>query len=312
MSIAFKGNEKVWFDGKIVDFKDATIHVLSHVVHYGSSIFEGGRCYETPKGPGIFRLDDHSKRILQGAKIYRMDYGENGIKYSMKEISDAIYEIIKINGFKSCYLRPVIFRGYKSLGVNPFDCPVHLVIAVCEMGDYLQGAANGVKVQVSTWTRMAPNTFPAMAKSGANYMNSQLIKMEAVLNGLIEGIALNSEGYVCEGSGENIFLVRDGKLVTPPIGASILGGITRDSIITLAKDFGYEIIERQIAREELYMADEIFFTGSAAEVTPIVEIDKIKIGNGKPGEITLKLKKEFFDIVECKKEDRHNWLTFVK
>lgn len=305
--INFKGTEKIWFDGTLVPFEEANIHVLAHVIHYGSSIFEGARCYDTPKGPGIFRLKDHTKRIYAGCKIYRMD-----IPFSKQEFEQGIKDVIKENNLSGAYLRPIVFRGYGGLGVNPAGCPIHLVIAACEMGDYLAGAANGVKVQVSTWTRMAPNTFPALAKSGANYMNSQLIKMEAIANGFVEGIALDVYGYVCEGSGENIFLVKDGKLHTPPVGASILAGITRDSIIKLAKDNGVEVIERRIAREELYMADEIFFTGSAAEVTPIVEIDRIQVGDGTPGEITQKLKKSFFDIINMEAEDNHGWLTIVK
>ncbi|RMH71413.1 MAG: branched-chain amino acid transaminase [Gemmatimonadetes bacterium] len=312
MSIQFKGHEKIWFDGKIVDFDEAKIHVLSHVVHYGSSIFEGGRCYATPKGPGVFRLADHVERLFNGVKVYRMDQGENGLKFTKEDMANGILEVVRVNGFQSCYLRPIVFRGFGTLGVLPFGSPMHMVIAACEMGDYLEGAADGVEVQVSTWTRMAPNTFPAQVKSGANYMNSQLIKMEAVLNGVVEGIALDTYGYVCEGSGENIFIVRNGKLITPPVSASILMGITRDSILTLARDLGLEIIERQIAREELYMADEVFFTGSAAEVTPIVKIDKIQIGTGKPGEVAMALKTEFFKIINMETEDRHGWLTIVE
>ena len=308
--INFSGKEKIWFDGKIIPFEDATIHVLSHVVHYGSSIFEGARCYSTPKGHAIFRNQDHADRIFNGCKIYRME-----IPFTKEEFMQGCIDIIRANNFpkdSEIYMRPIVFRGYGGLGVNPAGCPIHLVIAVCQMGDYLQGAEAGVKVQVSTWNRMAPNTFPALAKSGANYMNSQLIKMEAIENGFVEGIALDVFGYVCEGSGENIFLVMNGKIYTPPLGASILGGITRDSVITIAKDIGYKVNERAIAREELYLADEVFFTGSAAEITPIVEIDHIKIADGKPGKITLELKERFFDIVKGKVEDTHGWLTFVE
>ncbi|MBN2543948.1 branched-chain amino acid transaminase [bacterium] len=304
--INFRGDEKIWFDGKLIPFDEAKVHVLAHVIHYGSSIFEGARCYSTPKGPAIFRLEQHSKRIFNGCKIYRID-----IPFTEKDVEQAMIDVVRENGFQSAYLRPIIFRGYGGLGVNPAGCPTHVVVAGCEMGDYLAGAANGVNVQVSTWTRMAPNTFPAMAKSGANYMNSQLIKMEALGNGFVEGIALDVFGYVCEGSGENIFLVHDGKLYTPPMGASILVGITRDSIITLAKDNGLEVIERNIAREELYIADEVFFTGSAAEVTPIVTIDRIQVGKGKPGPITSLLKEKFFNIIEGRADDKWAWLTYI-
>ncbi|MBN1755893.1 branched-chain amino acid transaminase [bacterium] len=304
--INFKGTEQIWFDGKMVPFEKAQVHVLSHVVHYGSSIFEGARCYDTPRGPAVFRLKDHSKRIYNGCKIYRIE-----VPFTKQQIDDAVVEVVKVNGFRSAYLRPIVFRGYGGLGVNPAGCPVHVVVAACEMGDYLAGAANGVKVQVSSWTRMAPNTFPAMAKSGANYMNSQLIKMEAIANGFVEGIALDAFGYVCEGSGENIFLVKDGKVFTPPVGASILVGITRDSIIKLIKESELELVERNIAREELYIADEVFFTGSAAEVTPIVEIDHIGIGEGKPGPVTMQLKEKFFAIINGESPDKWNWLTYV-
>ena len=312
MSITFKGTEKIWMDGKLVNFEDAKIHVLSHVVHYGTSIFEGIRAYETPKGTAIFRLKDHVNRLFQGIKIYRMDYGEKGFKYTKEEVIKAIKETVKANNFKSCYIRPIVYRGYGTLGVSPFEAPVHMAVAACQLGYYLEGADKGVRVMVSSWRRMAPDTLPALAKAGSNYMNSQLVKMEALLNGYIEGIALDYHGYVSEGSGENLFVVRNGTLITTPLSGSILEGITRDTIIKLAKDEGIPVVERFIAREELYIADELFFTGTAAEITPIIEVDKIKIGSGKPGEITLLLKQRFFEIINLKRPDRYGWLDFLE
>lgn len=306
--MAFNKVDKIWMNGEFVDWDDAKIHVLSHVVHYGSSLFEGERCYKTPSGPACFRVEDHNDRLFNSAKIYRMK-----IPFSKQEISQARLELIAINKLEACYIRPLVYRGYENLGVDPRSCPVDVCLAVWPWGKYLgeEAMEKGVSVCVSSWTRPAPNTFPMMAKSGANYMNSQLIKQEALMRGYVEGIALDVNGHVSEGSGENLFIVYKGKLITPPFGDSVLPGITRDSIMTLAKDLGIEVVEQTIPREMLYLADEVFFTGSAAEVSPISRIDDIVVGSGKCGEITKTLQTAFFDIVEGRVEDKHNWLTFV-
>ena len=297
----------IWFNGKLVPYEDATIHVLSHVVHYGSSVFEGIRCYETEKGSGVFRLREHVRRLYDSAKIYRME-----IPYSIEEIEQAILGTISQSGLKSCYIRPVVFRGMGGLGVNPLKNDVDTVIAVWHWGAYLGDGAleQGVDVEVASWNRMAPNTFPSLAKAGGNYLNASLVKMDAILKGYNEGIMLSSNGLLAEGSGENLFLVRDGIIYTAPTSLSILPGITRDSIITLAREFGYTIEERAIQREALYLADELFFTGTAAEVTPIRTVDKHVIGAGKRGPITEKLQSAFFDVVK-NGNDPHNWLTAV-
>ncbi len=307
--MAFDEAGKIWFNGKIVDWKDANIHVLSHVVHYGSSVFEGIRCYSTPRGPAVFRLKEHVKRLFNSAKIYRMD-----IDYSPEEFSQAVLDTIKINELEECYIRPVIFRGYGQLGVYPLKTPLECVIAVWGWGKYLgeEALEKGVDVGVSSWRRMAPDTMPNMAKAGSNYMNSQLAKMESIFNGYDEAIMLDYQGMVSEGSGENVFLVMDGVLHTPPAASSLLPGITRNSIIELARDLDLEIREEQIPREMLYLADEVFLTGTAAEVTPIRSIDKISIGTGKKGEVTEKLQKTFFDVVEGGVDDKYGWLTFVE
>ncbi len=298
----------IWMDGKFVDWEDATIHILSHVIHYGTGVFEGLRCYKNPDGPVIFRLQDHTQRLFNSAKIYRME-----IPYSQDELNNVAIELIKKNGLEEAYIRPLAYRGFGELGVNPFNCPVNVSIATLKWGKYLgqEALEQGVDVMFSSWNRMAPNTFPAMAKCCANYMNSQLIKMEAIVNGYVEGIALDTTGYVSEGSGENIFAVKDGVIHTPPLHASILPGITRHTVMTIARDLGIEIVEEMLAREYLYIADEVFFTGSAAEVTPIRSIDKITIGPGKAGPITKRLQKAFFDVIEGRAEDRYGWLTRV-
>lgn len=300
--------DKIWFNGELVDWDDAQIHVLSHVVHYGSSVFEGMRCYETAKGPACFRLENHVHRIFDSAKIYRME-----IPFTKEEMTNAILDTIRANKLKSCYVRPIAFRGYGSLGVDPTPCPVDVVVAVWEWGAYLGADAleKGASVRTASWSRLAPNTMPALAKVGANYMNSQLIKLEAMADGYSEGIALDSQGYVSEASGENIFMVKNGSIYTPSSGSSILPGITRHSVITLARDLGYTVTQRPIPRESLYIADEVFFTGSAAEVTPIASIDHIKVGEGTRGPITKALQDAYFGITKGEREDKHGWLTYV-
>ncbi len=306
--MAFTGTGKIWMNGKFVEWKDANIHIASHVIHYGSGVFEGARCYSTPKGSACFRLDEHLVRLINSAKIYRMAYA-----LDFDGWRDAVLETIRVNDMKACYIRPLIYRGYETLGVNPLGNPVDAAIMVWEWGAYLGAEAleQGVDMKVSSWARMAPNTLPAMAKSTANYANSALIKMEALLDGYSEGIALDVGGLVSEGSGQNIFIVQNGTLITPPVGASILAGITRDSVMTLARDHGYNVIEQAIPREALYVADEVFVVGTAAEVTPIRTIDKITIGSGHRGPITAALQKAFFEVINGDVPDEHGWLTYV-
>lgn len=300
--------DKIWFNGQLVDWDDAKIHVLSHVVHYGSSVFEGIRCYKTAKGSAVFRLDEHVNRLFDSAKIYRMD-----IPYTHEQIKEAILETIRVNQLSACYIRPVVFRGYENLGVDPMGCPVDVVIAVWEWGEYLGEAAlkNGVSVCTSSWNRMAPNTFPALAKAGGNYLNSQLVRIEANANGYDEGIVLGTDGLVSEGSGENIFVIKNGSIYTPESCFAILPGITRHTAITLIRDLGMRVEQRGIPREFLYIADEVFFTGTAAEITPIRAIDQVPIGCGQCGPITGQIQDAFFSVVRVEVEDRHGWLTFV-
>jgi branched-chain amino acid aminotransferase len=307
--MAWDESGKIWFNGELVDWKDANIHVLSHVVHYGSSVFEGIRCYHNATGSAVFRLTEHVERLFDSGRIYRMD-----IPFTPEEICQAILETIKANSLEECYIRPVVFRGQGELGVNPLNSPLETVIAVWEWGSYLgqEALEQGVDVGVSTWRRMAPDTLPNMAKAGANYMNSQLVKMEALENGYDEGIMLDYQGLVSEGSGENIFIIKDGEIYTPPMSSSLLRGITRDSVIKIGKEMDLVVREEGIPREMLYMADELFFTGTAAEITPIRSVDKITIGSGKRGPITEKLQKSFFDILECKSDDRFGWLTYLE
>jgi branched-chain amino acid aminotransferase len=301
--------EKIWRNGKFIPWNEATIHVLSHVVSYGSSVFEGIRCYSTPGGPALFRLPEHVRRMLDSAKIYRMD----GIGFSGAQLEEAMKELVRVNNLEACYVRPIVLRGYGEMGVHGGKNPIDVYVACWEWGKYLgdEALAQGVDVCVSSWTRMAPNTLPALAKAGANYMNSQLVKMEAVANGFSEGIALDAAGYISEGSGENIFVVRDGKILTPPLGASVLPGITRDSILTLARELGIPVVETLVPRELLYIADEVFFTGTAAEITPIRSVDRIPVGKGRRGPIAEQLQNEFFGIIHGEKPDRHGWLHYV-
>ncbi len=296
--------EKIWHNGKLIKWEDANIHVMSHVVHYGSSVFEGIRCYELPSGPAIFRAEEHIQRLIDSAKVYRMD-----IPFTRDELVKGMLETVGHNGAWPCYVRPVVFRGYGDAGVNPLSNPVETYIVNYPWGKYL--AQEACDVCVSSWTRLAPNTLPTMAKAGANYMNSQLIKMEALANGYVEGIALDVSGFVSEGSGENVFLVHRGRLITAPLGNSVLPGITRDSVLQIARDLNIPIVEQMIPREMLYLADEAFFTGTAAEVSPIRSVDKIKVGNGEIGPVTRALQKEFYAIVHGEKADRYRWLTPV-
>jgi branched-chain amino acid aminotransferase len=304
--------QEVWKDGEFIKWDDARVHVMSHVLHYGSSVFEGIRCYKTKRGPAVFRLKEHMQRLLNSAKIYRMDTG-----LTRDQLCDAAVQLVARSGLDQCYIRPIIFRSLDesrpAFGVNPFPNPLTCYIGAWDWGKYLGDEAieRGVDVQVSTWNRLSPNSMPAMAKSGANYMNSQLIKMEALLNGFAEGIALDDRGYVSEGSGENIFLIHDGEVVTPPVSSSILPGITRDSVIKICRELGIPVKESEIQRAALYVADELFFTGTAAEVTPIRSVDRIKIGEGKCGELTRRIQQVYFEITSAEREAPGQWLTFI-
>jgi branched-chain amino acid aminotransferase len=304
----FKKTEKIWHNGKFLDWDDARIHVISHVVSYGSAVFEGIRCYETPQGPAIFRLRDHMQRLINSAHVYRMDP-----PFSMEEFSQAAAELVRMNRMSACYVRPIVLRGYGDVGVNPLNCPIEVYMASWDWGRYLgeEAVRSGVDVGVSSWSRSAPNTLPQMAKAAANYMNSQLIRMEAMMNGYVEGIALDVNGYVSEGSGENIFLVMDGVVITPPYSSCVLPGITRHSILTICRDLGIPTAEQIIPREMLYIASEVFLAGTAVEITPVRSVDKIKVGSGARGPITQRIQEEFFALTGGKKPDRHNWLTPV-
>jgi branched-chain amino acid aminotransferase len=300
--------EKIWHNGKWINWEDATLHVLSHVVSYGSAVFEGIRCYETKQGSAIFRLREHMQRLINSARIYRME-----LPFSLDDFCNAATELVRVNKLNSCYVKPIVLRGYGEVGVNPLRSPIEAYMACWSWGAYLgpEALTKGVDVGVSSWTRIAPNTLPAMSKAAANYMNSQLVNMEAKLNGFVEGIALDSSGHISEGSGENLFIVHDGTLFTPPLATSILPGITRDSIIKLAGELNIPVKEQVIPREMLYVADELFFVGTAVEVTPIRSVDHIQVGKGMAGPITRRLQEEFFAITSGSKPDRHNWLTPV-
>lgn len=304
-----KPTAKIWYNGAFIDWDDAKVHVLTHALHYGTSVFEGIRCYDTKNGPALFRLDEHVRRMFDSAKIYRMEE----LGFSREEFAQACKDVTQVNGLSSCYIRPVVFRGFGDVGVRSLNNPIECYIACWEWGRYLGAEAleQGVDVCVSSWTRIAPNTLPAIAKVAANYMNSQLILMEANQHGYTEGIALDTAGYVSEGSGENIFLIRDGVIYTPPLGTSVLPGITRDSIIQIASDLNYPLHEQAIPREWLYIADELFFTGTAAEVTPIRSVDRIKVAAGRRGPITEHIQSEFLGITSGAKEDRYGWLSIL-
>ncbi|MGC2329859.1 MAG: branched-chain amino acid transaminase [Candidatus Acidiferrales bacterium] len=300
--------EKIWHNGKFIHWDDAKIHVLSHVVNYGSAVFEGVRCYETAQGSGIFRLREHMQRLLNSAHIYRMD-----VAFNLETLCQASLDLVRENKVSACYIRPIVLRGYGDAGVDPHGCPIEVYLACWAWGKYLgeEALRSGVDVCVSSWNRPAPNTLPQMAKAAANYMNSQLIRMEAKINGYDEGIALDVNGYVSEGSGENIFAVMNGTIHTPPLANSALPGITRDSVITLCRELGFPVVEQMIPREMLYIADEVFFSGTAAEVTPVRSVDRVKVGSGSRGPVTKSVQEEFFAIVNGKTPDRHGWLSPV-
>ena len=309
--MAIQTTEKIWHNGTLLPWADAQIHVMSHVIHYGSSVFEGIRCYsqgpvEEPTGAGIFRLQEHMRRFLDSAKIYRMP-----IDYSLDELCEAVVAVVEANDVSPCYIRPIAFRGYGEIGVNPLKSPVEVYIANFPWGNFLHGN-EGANVCVSSWNRLAPNTMPSLAKAGANYMNSQLIRMEAATNGYDEGIALDRNGYLSEGSGENLFLVREGKLYTSPLANAVLNGITRASVVQIAREMGIEVVEQSLPRELLYICDEAFFTGTAAEVTHLRSVDRILVGDGTMGPITGEIHKQFFGLVNGLAADRFGWLTRVR
>ena len=298
--------KNIWHNGELIPWENAQIHVMSHVVHYGSSIFEGIRCYAQPSGNGIFRLREHMARFIDSAKIYRMP-----IPYTVEQLCAAVVDVVEANGITPSYIRPVAFRGYGEIGVNPLRSPVEVYVANFPWGKYVPGTA-GADVCISSWSRLAPNTMPSLAKAGANYMNSQLIRMEAEINGYAEGIALDVNGYLSEGSGENLFVIRGGTLYTTPLANSVLNGITRASVLTIAKEFGIPVVEQALPRELLYIADEAFFTGTAAEVTHLRSVDRILVGDGTMGPVTTAIHDEFYALVNGTKPDRFNWLTPVK
>ncbi len=297
--------KNIWHNGQLIPWEKANIHVMSHVIHYGSSVFEGIRCYTQPGGAGIFRLTEHMQRLIHSAKIYRMP-----LAYSVEQLNEAVIDVVEANGVAPCYVRPIAFRGYGEIGVNPLRSPIDVYIANFPWGKYVAGN-DGADVCISSWNRLAPNTMPSLAKAGANYMNSQLIRMEAEVNGYVEGIALDTNGYLSEGSGENLFVIRGGTIYTAPLANSVLNGITRDSILVLARQLGIPVVEQALPRELLYICDEAFFTGTAAEVTHLRSVDRILIGDGTMGPITTALHEAFFNIVNGIAEDRYNWLTPV-
>jgi branched-chain amino acid aminotransferase len=302
-----KKAKKIWMNGKLVNWDDAKIHILAHVIHYGSSWFEGIRCYKTKKGSAIFQLRPHIERLYDSTKIYHTQ-----IPYTIEELEKAVLKLIKVNGLSSCYIRPIVYRGYGEMGINPLRNPVEVTIAVWEWKAYLGDEAieSGIKAGVSSWQRLAPNTLPTMAKAGGNYLSSQLIKIEALENGFAEGIALDAYGNISEGSGENIFIIKNGKVYTPPISDSILPGITRASVIQILKDAGTEVIETTVPRELMMIANEVFMTGTAAEITPVCCINHQLVDSGKPGKITRLVQQKYFDIIR-NGNDPYGWLTFV-
>jgi branched-chain amino acid aminotransferase len=308
MSAQFETTEWIWRDGEFIRWESATLHVMSHVIHYGSSVFEGIRCYRTPEGPSVFRLHEHLRRLADSARIYRME-----LPYDQQALAAACRELVARNGLDACYIRPIVLRGYGAAGINPVASPLETYLVCWPWGVYLGDGAleRGVDVCVSSWLRPAPNTFPALAKAGGNYLSSQLMKMEALANGYAEAIALGTDGLVSEGSGQNVFLVRDGTLITPSMDGTLLLGITRDCILTLARELDIPVREQAVAREMLYCADEIFFTGTAAEVTPVRSVDRITIGTGSAGPVTLQLQKRLLAVANGTAPDPYGWRTPV-
>jgi branched-chain amino acid aminotransferase len=307
-AVGFDESQWIWKNGEMIPWADAHVHILSTVVQFGTSVFEGVRAYETPKGPAIFRLDAHIRRLRDSAKIYRMVPD-----FTSEQLVEASLEVVRKNELASCYIRPMVLRGYGAMGINPFASPIDTYIASWAWGSYLGDEAlkNGVDVCVSSWIRAHPNTYPQRAKAGGHYLSAQLMKMEALANGYTDAIALGPSGLVSEGSGMNIFLVRDGVIISPFLDGTSLEGITRDSIIMIAADLGYEVREQDIPRESLYTADEIFFTGTAAEVTPVRSVDRIEIGAGTAGPVALELQKHFWETVRGQNDDPQGFLTYV-
>lgn len=306
--MAFAGTGKIWMNGALVDWKDATVHVAAHALHYGTGVFEGIRAYDSKTGTNVFRLEPHMRRLIDSCRVYRMEP-----RWTQAELEQAVVDTVRVNGFRSCYIRPLVYRGYGELTLDPRPCPVEASVVVWEWNAMMGAGAleHGIDVGVSSWTRLAPNTLPALAKGTANYANSALIKMQASLDGYAEGLALDESGLLSEGSGQNVFLVRDGVIYTPSLGSSVLQGITRDSVLVLAADLGYEVRETAIPREFLYLADEAFFCGTAVEITPIRTIDKIPVGKGVRGPVTQALQERFFGILRGDLPDTHGWLTPV-
>lgn len=306
---SFDEAEWIWKDGEYVRWHDCQVHLLSTAVQFGTSVFEGIRAYETPRGPAIFRLDAHMRRLIDSAKIYRMLP-----EHSAEDLAAVCVDIVRKNGLRNCYIRPMILRGYGTPGLNPLMSPIDTYVAAWGWGTYLgeDALAKGVDVCVSSWARMAPNTFPARAKAGGHYTNAQLMKMEAVQNGYVDAIALGPGGMVSEGSGMNLFLVHDGVVISPVLDGTSLVGITRNAVIQMANDLGFEVVERPVPREALYTADEIFFTGTAAEVTPVSSVDRIEIGDGTAGPITRQLQSRFLETVRGENDDPHGYLTVVE
>jgi branched-chain amino acid aminotransferase len=304
-----KQAELIWQNGEFVAWEDAKVHVLTHGLHYGTGVFEGIRCYETARGPAIFRHIDHLDRLERSAKLYYMD-----MPYTREQLRAATHELIARNEMRSCYIRPIAFRGYGQMGLNPLDTPVEVVIATWEWGAYLgeKGKTEGIRAKVSSWERISPRSLIPQAKASGQYLNSVLAKIESLKAGYDEAILLDDHGHVCEGSGENIYVIRDGVLVTPPQTASILDGISRRAVLQIARDLGYPTLERDIARAELYLADEVFLTGTAAELVPVCEIDDHLIGNGRPGEITGVLQVAFDDALHGRSERYNEWLDYVE
>ncbi len=304
-----KFSDYIWMNGQLIPWQNATVHVMTHALHYGTSVFEGIRSYAVPQGAAIFRLDAHLKRLYDSAKVYRID-----IRYSFEELRQACFLTVAKNRLTNAYIRPLVFRGFGSIGVvPPADAPIEVVIAAFEIDAYLgrDGLENGIDACVSSWHRTNSSTNPVLAKAGGHYLNAYLIGSEARRHGYAEGISVNASGLVAEGSAENLFIIRNGKIYTPPLAAAILGGITRDSIIQLARDAGIDVIEEAIPRELLYTCDELFMTGTAAEVTPIRSVDRLPVGNGRPGPITQMIQKRFFGLFSGQTPDRHSWLDAV-